>query len=290
MHTKLGSILLAAGMSAAVFAADNDGHLGDYDGKERIDIPVKRNDAHTEHYLTRHNSRVSRMRKNESKHYDIVFVGDSITHNWERERYKHDVYGQQVWNEEFAGMSVINCGFGGDRVETVHWRMANGELDGYEADNFCVLIGTNNRQNTSEEISDGIKALVKTIESKHPESRIVLMTILPRNDIHPPKVTEEIIARVRGANPLIEAWAKEDKQIVVLNLDPYFLNEDGSVKSELFNDGIHPNPAGYKIWARELKKVLKARSGEIKIVSTLDGEKQRCKWRAPKGEGKLPRF
>lgn len=262
---------------AAAFAADADGHLGDYDRKGRIDIPVKRNDGHTGQYLNRHNSRISRIRKNESKHYDIVFVGDSITHNWERDREKRAVYGQQVWDEEFAGMSVLNCGFGGDRVETVHWRMANGELDGYKADNFCVLIGTNNRQNTSEEISHGIKALVKTIESKHPESRIVLMTILPRNDIHPPKVTEEIIARVRGTNSLIEAWAKDDPQIVILNLDPFFLNADGSVKSELFNDGLHPNPAGYRIWARELKKVLRADKGGHYIFAyfkdnTTDGQ------------------
>ncbi len=284
MKTKLGLIVLAAGLAAAAFAADTDGHLGDYDRKHRIDVPVKRNDGHTEHYLNRHNSRISRIRKNESKHYDIVFVGDSITHNWERDREKRAVYGQQVWDEEFGGMSVLNCGFGGDRVETVHWRMANGELDGYTADNFCVLIGTNNRQNTSEEISRGIKALVKTIESKHPESRIVLMTILPRDDIHPPKVTEEIIARVRGTNSLIEAWAKDDPQIVILNLDPFFLNADGSVKSELFNDGLHPNPAGYRIWARELKKVMKRHdSGE----NLLWSDKPCVQWedRYPVGNG-----
>ena len=70
-------------------------------------------------------------------------------------------------------------------------------------------------------------------------------------------MTEEIIARVRGANPLIEAWAKEDKQIVLLNLDDKFMNAEGSLKVELFNDGIHPNAEGYRIWAAELKNIIK---------------------------------
>ena len=235
--------------------ADNDGHTSDY-AKGRIDVPVKRNDGHTEHYMNRHHSKLGQIKRNESRHFDLVFAGDSITHNWERDKDKRHVYGKKVFEEEFAGLKTLNCGFGGDRVETLHWRLANGELDGYTADFFCVLIGTNNRQNTSEEISGGVKALVKLIEEKHPESKVVLMTILPRNDIHPPKVTEEIIARVRGANPLIEAWAKEDKQIVLLNLDDKFMNADGTLKAELFNDGIHPNAEGYRIWATELKKLM----------------------------------
>lgn len=268
---------LAIFSSVIVLAAgDSDGHLGDYDLKHPIDVPVMRNDSHTGQYLNRHNSRISRIRKNESHHYDIVFAGDSITHNWERKREKRDVYGQDVWDEEFAGLQVLNCGFGGDRVETLHWRLANGELDGYKADNFCILIGTNNRQNSSEEISLGIKALIKTIEEKHPESRIVLMTILPRCDIHPPKVTQEIIDRVRGANPLIEEWAKCDPRITLLNLDPYFLNEDGSVKTELFNDGIHPNPAGYRIWARRLKEVV-AKSAPMPLLAGFHPDPSVCK-------------
>ena len=61
---------------------------------------------------------------------------------------------------------------------------------------------------------------------------------------------------MRGANPLIEAWAKDDPQIILLNLDAQYQNADGSLKTELFNDGIHPNDKGYRIWARELKKVM----------------------------------
>ena len=285
-----------AGEEEAQKVEVNDGHTADYT-KGRIDVPVKRNDGHTEHYMNRHNSILSKIKHNESRHFDLVFVGDSITHNWDREGEKRHIYGKKVFDEEFAGMKVLNCGFGGDRVETAHWRLANGELNGYKADFFCVLIGTNNRQNSSEEIAGGIKALVNLIKSKHPESKVVLMPILPRNDIRPPKVTDEIVERVRGANPLIEKWAKDDPQIVLLNLDEKFQNVDGSLKAELFNDGIHPNDKGYRIWACELKKVMGLKTSDtqaenmgasddgilvvVNVKSSLDGKEQRCLWLAP---------
>ena len=280
--------LMVVALLLAQFAqvrANDDGHTEDY-VQGRIDIPVIRNDGYVARYLDRHNSRLSRIRKHATHHFDVVFVGDSITHNWERDREKRAVYGRSVWEEEFAGMEVFNVGFGGDRVETLHWRLANGELDGYKADWFCLLIGTNNRQNSSKEIASGVKALVETIKAKHPESKIVLMTILPRCDIRQPNVTDEIIARVRGANPMLREIAKNDPQVELLDLDPYFLNADGSVKEELFNDGLHPNPAGYRIWARELKKLISPETlpphpphelMEVRVRSSLDGANQR--WR-----------
>ena len=241
-------------------AADDDGHTAAY-AKGRIDIPVKRNDSHTAAYLNRHNSILGKIKRNESKHFDIVFCGDSITHNWSRAPTKKQVFGLDVWTNEFADLKVLNCGFGGDRVETLHWRLANGELNGYLADAFCVLIGTNNRQNESKEIAEGVIAVVKRIKAAHPESRIILMTILPRDDIHPPKVDAAVIERVRGANKYLEEYAADDEQVTILNLDRFLQNEDGSLKSEYYLDRLHLNPAGYRIWARELKRFFKVTDG-----------------------------
>ena len=245
---------LAKGASGGCPGIDDDGHTAAYE-KGRIDIPVKRNDSHTKQYLNRHNSILGKIRRNESKRFDIVFCGDSITHNWSRERTKKEVFGLDVWTNEFANLKVLNCGFGGDRVETLHWRLANGELKGYEAGAFCVLIGTNNRQDDSEKIAGGIKALVKTIEAAHPESKIILMKILPRDDIHPPKVDAAVIARVRGANRYLEEFAAADDRVTILDLDEFLMNPDGSLKAEYYIDRIHLNPEGYKIWARELKRL-----------------------------------
>ena len=50
---------MAMTTSIAVSGAVDDGHTADY-AKGRIDVPVKRNDGHTEHYMNRHNSILSK--------------------------------------------------------------------------------------------------------------------------------------------------------------------------------------------------------------------------------------
>ena len=57
----------------------NDDCRTEDDVQGRIDIPVKRNDGYVARYLDRHNSRLSRIRKHATHHFDVVFAGDSIT-------------------------------------------------------------------------------------------------------------------------------------------------------------------------------------------------------------------
>ena len=54
---------------------------------------------------------------------EILFLGDSITHGWERE-------GEEAAEDYFSGFSVYNLGFSGDRTENLLWRIEHGEVDG----------------------------------------------------------------------------------------------------------------------------------------------------------------
>ena len=60
----------------------------------------------------------------------VVFLGDSITHGWERPQ-----RGRRMWNRYFSAKPFKGycLGYGGDRTEHVLWRIDHGELDGYEA-------------------------------------------------------------------------------------------------------------------------------------------------------------
>ena len=75
---------------------------------------------------------------------DLVFVGDSITHNWEGARGPGSDYGGKPLAELKKRYSVLNLGFGGDTTRNVLWRLENGELDGYRAKCVMLMIGTNN--------------------------------------------------------------------------------------------------------------------------------------------------
>ena len=62
MKSKMMLAVLAMMGMAGMFAVGQsveDGHTSDY-AKGRIDVPVKRNDGHTEHYMNRHNSILSK--------------------------------------------------------------------------------------------------------------------------------------------------------------------------------------------------------------------------------------
>jgi hypothetical protein len=69
--------------------------------------------------------------------YDIAFIGDSITQNWES-------VGAAVWKELGAKYKLINLGVAGDRTQHLLWRFEQGQLDGLKAKVAVVLIGTNN--------------------------------------------------------------------------------------------------------------------------------------------------
>src|SRR5579862_6900548 len=83
---------------------------------------------------------------------NLVFVGDSITDGW---RWG----GKAVWDKNFdTHHDALNLGVSGDRTEHVLWRLQNGELDGYQAKLFVIMIGTNNGGDSAADVAAGIQA------------------------------------------------------------------------------------------------------------------------------------
>lgn len=176
-----------------------------------------------------------------SRQYDIVFVGDSITDLMQAKRRGN----LQVFTETYGEMSTLNLGISGDRIENVVWRLENGELDGYQAKVFRILLGTNNipKRWKADQIADGIAQIVETVKAKHPESKIEILSILPRNDRKCPKDGME---RIRAANELV-AKLSDGEKVVFVDVFNLFMGPDGEVNGALFVDGLHPNPEGYRL-------------------------------------------
>ena len=102
-------------------------------------------------------------------------------------------------------MPVLNMGFGWDRTQNVLWRLRQGEFDDLHPEWIVLMIGTNNltgtdhaRANTPEEIVDGIDAIYQEVHRRSPESRIILMAVLPRGQ----KPSDPLRAPIQATNRL----------------------------------------------------------------------------------------
>src|SRR5438552_1382128 len=126
-------------------------------------------------FQARHDKFNERVKKG---NVDLIFIGDSITEAWEGA-------GKQVWEKQYGRRNAVNLGIGGDRTQHVLWRLEHGNVEGISPKAAVVMIGTNNsngKDNTSEQIADGIKAVVAKVREKSPKTKVLLLAIFPRGE------------------------------------------------------------------------------------------------------------
>ncbi len=112
---------------------------------------------------------------------DIYFEGDSITRRWGATDYPQLLAN---WKQNFFGWNAADFGWGADKIEHILWRLDNGELDGVNPKIIVLLAGTNNvgAGATAEDVTRGLKAIVRTMQTKAPAAVIIVTGIFPRND------------------------------------------------------------------------------------------------------------
>lgn len=187
------------------------------------------------------------------KTVDVVLLGDSIIHFWE---WKHS----SSWNKFVQGKKgVLNLGYGGDRTENLIWRIEHGELDGYDAKNIVLLIGTNN--NTSKttnptNVAMGVEKIVSLIRRRQPKAKLFLLALLPRGASETSSRHSAARKRNEITNVLLKEFAMKDGRIVWVDICDRFLDDGGWVPASLMADEIHPTEKGYDILIEELSKVM----------------------------------
>jgi len=184
---------------------------------------------------------------------DLIFIGDSITHWWEKK-------GREVWQEYYGHRNAVNLGIAGDRTQHVLWRLDNGNIDGISPKVAVVMIGTNNQppRNTGEETADGIIAICKKLRMKLPETKILLLGIFPREP-KPCAMREELAKANKIASRIADG-----KKIYYLDIGQEFLERDGSISKEIMYDHLHLTTKGYRIWAEAIEAKLAELMGEKK--------------------------
>jgi lysophospholipase L1-like esterase len=187
-------------------------------------------------WMTRQDAVNARLKEG---NVDLLYIGDSITHFFERT-------GRQVWDKYYAPRNAVNMGFSGDRTQHVLWRLDNSDFSNVKPKLAIVMIGTNNsngRDNTAEEIADGIIAICERLRTSLPETKILLLAIFPRGQR--PSAQREKNAKASE----IASQIADGKTIFYLDINKSFLTEDGELTRDIMPDFLHPGAKGYQIWA-----------------------------------------
>ncbi len=192
--------------------------------------------------------------------YPVVFIGDSITHNWETK-------GKETWEKIFetGECRALNVGFSADCTEHVLWRLQHGQLDGTDPKAIVLMIGTNNtghRKMEEESPLDtflGVRAIIEDLDGRFPKAVKIICPIFPRG------ATTNDALRVRNdhVNQALYRYvvsqrrnACKDSLVTWCDVGRELVDENGVLSRETSPDLLHPGPAGYEVWARCLKPHL----------------------------------
>jgi lysophospholipase L1-like esterase len=186
-----------------------------------------------------HNSFVENNRKNGDS-IKIIFTGSSLVQCRADE-------GLEVWKRKYAPLGAFNYGIGGDQIQHVLWRVSNGELDGISPKLVLVYAGSNNitTSHTAEEIVKGISAVISKIREKLPNTRILYMSIFPREEEDPDE-NEAAWAKITAVNQAVEKL-NDGNMVNVLSTFSDLAASWGIVKGNLYlQDKVHFSKEGYK--------------------------------------------
>lgn len=188
---------------------------------------------------------------------EVLFIGDSITAGWTK--------APHVWEHYYGKNQPANFGIGGDQTQHVIWRIENGELDGISPKVTVLMLGTNNTAgHTAAEIIAANQKIVRLIRAKIPGTKVLVLAIFPRGarKDQAGRITEAAIAdatkRMDVINTVNAELAKLDdgRNVRFLDINAVFVGQDGKIPFALMPDQLHPNAAGYQLWADAMKPLL----------------------------------
>ena len=115
-------------------------------------------------------------------HVGLVWLGDSITENWERSGPGPFAAYAPVWSRFYGDRDAVNLGFRGDTTANVIWRLDHGEVRGISPRAVVLLIGANNFGRVhwgAAKTLAGINTIVAILRHQLPETQILLLGVLP---------------------------------------------------------------------------------------------------------------
>ena len=183
---------------------------------------------------------------------NIVFVGDSITYQYNLEKYYKDK------------IHVVNSGIDGNTINNVLDNLYE-RIYRYNPTKVFLLIGTNDVPYKDEKvIEDGIKKIVNNIRKNRSNCEIYLEYIYHVNDTDNEKISHPMVngrknEKIMNINKELKAFADKTKNVTYINMYDKLLDENGNMKLEYTKEGLHLSDEGYKVVTGVLSKYLKVK-------------------------------
>ncbi|HZQ25886.1 MAG TPA: SGNH/GDSL hydrolase family protein [Terriglobales bacterium] len=170
----------------------------------------------------------------------VVFLGDSITDGWALQQY-------------FPGKPYLNRGIGGQTTPQMLIRFREDVIN-LQPKIVMILAGTNDiAGNTGPMSLDEIEANYANMAelARAHNIRVVFSSVTPVNnytaaaaDFFPLRPPEKIL--------VLNDWLKKycaENGLQYLDYFSAMIDDKGLLRRDLSSDGLHPNPAAYKVMA-----------------------------------------
>ena len=166
---------------------------------------------------------------------DIIMLGNSLTDGAE-------------WNELFDNCHVKNRGIVGDIIPGFFERLE--PIMKGQPRKIFIMGGVNDISHgvSADSIVSAMTQVVTTIQARCPKTEIYVQSMLPfNNDVRLWKLLKGREQVVVDGNKGLENMCQR-LGVTFINLYPLFVGEDGKMKPEYTNDGLHLMGGAYLIW------------------------------------------
>jgi lysophospholipase L1-like esterase len=226
-------------------------------------VPISRMDLPW--WRQRHEQKLAELHKGQ---VDLIFLGDSITQDWERRGPPEWMDFAPIWQRFYGDRHAVNLGFSGDTTASLLWRIDNGEISGISPKLAVVLIGANNMGRPHWSASDtvaGIDAIIGRLKEKLPHTRILLLAVLPSERSAWITETTAEINRALAA----KYGDGQVPGVTFLDLTSIFM-KNGRLDRNMFYDPkqdppaapLHPDAAAQEKMAEAMEPTLSALLGD----------------------------
>ena len=177
---------------------------------------------------------------------NFLFLGDSITDFYPLEEY-------------YDNLPVVNSGIAGNKTTDILNDMQT-RIYQYNPTKVFLLIGTNDLDSNDEDVVDttfdNIKEIVREIRENRSDATIYVESVYPVNStIENNTVNNRANRKIRKLNEKISQYC-DGESCNYINLYDDLIDEEGNLKEEYTEDGLHLNSLGYVVITRELLPYL----------------------------------